>query len=462
MNTVEKKEQTLKRQMRTTSKILLGFFLAILIGAGLLSLPIATVSGETDFLTALFTATTSVCVTGLVVVPTFSHWTLFGKIVILGLIQLGGLGIVALTSFVMLLMNRKFSLRNRMMIQDAFGLSTMQGMVVFIKRVIKGTIVVEAAGACLYMIAFIPQFGVAHGIWYSVFNAISAFCNAGIDIIGSDSLMTYAGSPLVLLTSAFLIIFGGLGFVVWWDIVDVLGRVHRREITRRDIWRRLKTHTKIILVMTGSLIVLGMVLTLLFEYNNPLTIGGMSIGDKVLNAFFQSVTLRTAGFTSFSQKGLTESSVLVSCLIMLIGGSPVGTAGGIKTMTAAVLVFAVLSVVQGRNETVAFKKTISASLVRRAMAVTVISVGMLLICTVLLLVTNHLSLSDGLYEVTSAIATVGLSRDVTPTLNVCGKLLIILCMYLGRVGPITMFMFFGQRAANRNNVKYADAEIIVG
>lgn len=349
-----------------------------------------------------------------------------------------------------------------MMIQDAFGLSTMQGMVVFIKRVMKGTLVVESAGACLYMIAFIPQFGVAHGIWYSVFNAISAFCNAGIDIIGPDSLMTYSGSPLVLLTSSFLIIFGGLGFVVWWDIVDVLGRVHRREITRRDIWRRLKTHTKIILVMTGSLIVLGMVLTLLFEYNNPLTIGGMSTGDKVLNAFFQSVTLRTAGFTSFSQKGLTESSVLVSCLIMLIGGSPVGTAGGIKTMTVAVLVFAVLSVIQGRNETVAFRKTISASLVRRAMAVTVIGVGMLLFCTVLLLVTNHLSLSDGLYEVTSAIATVGLSRDVTPVLNVFGKILIILCMYLGRVGPITMFMFFGQRAANRNNVKYADAEIIVG
>ena len=462
MDVAEKNEKKIKRQIRTTSKILLGFLLAILTGAVLLTLPVATVSGESDFLTALFTATTSVCVTGLVVVPTFSYWTLFGKIVILGLIQLGGLGIVALTSFVMLLMNRKFSLRNRMMIQDAFGLSTMQGMVVFIKRVIKGTLVVEAAGACLYMIAFIPQFGVARGIWYSVFNAISAFCNAGIDIIGPDSLMTYAGSPLVLLTSAFLIIFGGLGFVVWWDIVDVLGRVHRREITRRDIWRRLKTHTKIILVMTGSLIVLGMALTLLFEYNNPLTIGGMSTGDKVLNAFFQSVTLRTAGFTSFSQKGLTESSVLVSCLIMLIGGSPVGTAGGIKTMTAAVLVFAVLSVIRGRNETVAFKKTISASLVRRAMAVTMISAGMLLICTVLLLVTNHLSLSDGLYEVTSAIATVGLSRDVTPTLNICGKLLIILCMYLGRVGPITMFMFFGQRAANRNNVRYADAEIIVG
>lgn len=462
MNTVEKKEQTLKRQMRTTSKILLGFLLAIFVGAGLLSLPIATVSGETDFLTALFTATTSVCVTGLVVVPTFSHWTLFGKIVILGLIQLGGLGIVALTSFVLLLMNRKFSLRNRMMIQDAFGLSTMQGMVVFIKRVMKGTLVVEAVGACLYMLAFIPQFGVAHGIWYSVFHAVSAFCNAGIDIIGPDSLMMYSSSPLVLLTSSFLIIFGGLGFVVWWDVVDVLGKVRRREIAKRDIWRRLNTHTKIILVMTGSLLLFGMVITLLFEYNNPLTLGTMTTGDKFLNAFFQSATLRTAGFVSFSQKGLTDSSVLVSCLIMLIGGSPVGTAGGIKTMTVAVLVFAVLSVIQGRKETVAFKKTISSSLVRRALAVTMISLGMLLLCTVLLLATNQVSLSDGLYEVTSAIATVGLSRDLTPTLNGFGKILIILCMYLGRVGPITMFMFFGQRAANRNTVKYADAEIIVG
>nr|MBP7192378.1 potassium transporter KtrB [Lachnospiraceae bacterium] len=361
MDVAEKNEKKLRRQMRTTSKILLGFLLAILTGAVLLTLPVATVSGKSDFLTALFTATTSVCVTGLVVVPTFSYWTLFGKIVILALIQLGGLGIVALTSFVMLLMNRKFSLRNRMMIQDAFGLSTMQGMVVFIKRVIKGTVIVEMLGAVLYMFAFIPQFGVAHGIWYSVFNAISAFCNAGIDIIGPDSLMTYADSPLVLLTSSFLIICGGLGFVVWWDVVDVLSNVRAKKIPARDIWRRFNTHTKIILMMTFALILSGMVVTFLFECNNPLTLGNMSLGKKMLNAFFQSVTLRTAGFASISQKGLTEPTVLVSCVIMFIGGSPVGTAGGIKTMTAATLVFAVLAVVQGRKETVAFKKTIPTS-----------------------------------------------------------------------------------------------------
>ena len=306
MDVAEKNEKKLRRQMRTTSKILLGFLLAILTGAVLLTLPVATVSGKSDFLTALFTATTSVCVTGLVVVPTFSYWTLFGKIVILALIQLGGLGIVALTSFVMLLMNRKFSLRNRMMIQDAFGLSTMQGMVVFIKRVIKGTVIVEMLGAVLYMFAFIPQFGVAHGIWYSVFNAISAFCNAGIDIIGPDSLMTYADSPLVLLTSSFLIICGGLGFVVWWDVVDVLSNVRAKKIPVRDIWRRFNTHTKIILMMTFALILSGMVVTFLFECNNPLTLGNMSLGKKMLNAFFQSVTLRTAGFASISQKGTCE------------------------------------------------------------------------------------------------------------------------------------------------------------
>ena len=452
MDVAEKNEKKLRRQMRTTSKILLGFLLAILTGAVLLTLPVATVSGKSDFLTALFTATTSVCVTGLVVVPTFSYWTLFGKIVILALIQLGGLGIVALTSFVMLLMNRKFSLRNRMMIQDAFGLSTMQGMVVFIKRVIKGTVIVEMLGAVLYMFAFIPQFGVAHGIWYSVFNAISAFCNAGID----------ADSPLVLLTSSFLIICGGLGFVVWWDVVDVLSNVRAKKIPVRDIWRRFNTHTKIILMMTFALILSGMVVTFLFECNNPLTLGNMSLGKKMLNAFFQSVTLRTAGFASISQKGLTEPTVLVSCVIMFIGGSPVGTAGGIKTMTAATLVFAVLAVVQGRKETVAFKKTIPTSIVRRSLAVTVIGFGTLILFSVLLLATNPLSLSDGVFEVTSAIATVGLSRDVTPGLNVIGKLIIILCMYLGRVGPITMFMFFGQRATNHNSVKYADAEIIVG
>lgn len=454
-------EQIEKRQMRTTTKILLGFLITILIGAALLSLPIATVSGESHYLTALFTATTSVCVTGLVVVPTFSYWSLFGKIVILILIQLGGLGIVALTSLVMLVMNRKFSLRNRMMIQDSFGLSSMRGMVVFVKKVIIGTIVIETIGALLYMIAFIPKYGVPRGIWYSVFNSISAFCNAGIDILGADSLMSFATSPLILLTSAFLIISGGIGFVVWWDFVDVTKKVIRKEIRFRNFFKNLKIHTKIVIVMTVSLIVSGMIFTLLFEYNNPETLGQFSFGNKLLNAFFQSVTLRTAGFCAISQSALTDSSVLMSLVYMIIGGSPVGTAGGIKTVTVAVLILAVGSVIQGRNETVVDKKTVNPFLIRRSLAVVMISGLVFFIFTVMLLVSNQLSLADGAFEVASAIATVGLSRDITATLNTFGRILIIICMYLGRVGPITMFIFFGQRAGNKNSVHYADAEIIV-
>lgn len=456
-----KKTRTEKRQMRTTSKILLGFLAAILIGAVLLSLPAATVSGTPDFLTALFTATTSVCVTGLVVVPTFSYWTMFGKVVILILIQLGGLGIVVLTSVVMLALNRKFSLRDRMMIQDSFGLNSMRGMVVFVKKVIKGTLLIETIGACLYMIAFIPRYGVARGIWFSVFHAVSAFCNAGIDILGTDSLMSFSGSPLVLLTSAFLIVSGGIGFVVWWDFADVFRKVKNGELKWRQIGKNLKTHTKLVLIMTLSLLVSGMIFTLLFEYQNPQTLGSLSFGEKLLNAFFQSVTLRTAGFASVSQSGLTDSSVLVSLIYMIIGGSPVGTAGGIKTVTAAVLLLTVKSVVQGRNETVVFKKTVNPFLIRRSLAVVVISGLVFLLCTVLLIVSNRLSLADGSFEVASAIATVGLSRDVTPSLNTFGRILIMLCMYLGRVGPITMFIFFGQRAGSKKSVHYSEAELIV-
>lgn len=450
-----------KRNMQITTKILIGFLIAILVGSALLSLPIAVVSGTPDYMTALFTSTSAVCVTGLSVVPAFSHWTLFGKIVILMLIQLGGLGIVVLTSFVMLILNKKFSLRDRMLIQGAFGLSSMQDMVIFVKRVIKGTIVVEAIGMFVYMIVFVPRYGIARGIWYSCFHAISAFCNAGIDIMGPNSLMGYSSSALMLFNTAILIILGGIGFVVWWDFVDLWKRVRNKELAPRYFFRNLRTHTKIVLIVNGVLIAAGMLLTFLFEYKNPATIGNMTLPDKLLNSFFQSVTLRTAGFVSFSQTDLTEASVLTGCIFMLIGGSPVGTAGGIKTITVAVLFFSVLSITQGKKETVAFHKTINAGMVRRAMAVTAISISVLLGFTVILLATNEVSLSDGMYEVTNAIATVGLSRNVTPTLNEIGKIVIMICMYLGRVGPLTMFMSFGQRAGKKHKIHYAEANIIV-
>lgn len=450
-----------KGQMSTTTKIILGFLLAIILGSLLLMLPIASVDGNCDFLTALFTTTTSVCVTGLVVVPTYSYWTLFGKIVILVLIQLGGLGVVALTTAVLLIVNKRISLKENLTIQDAFGLDTLRNLSDFVKHVIMGTVLIEFIGGCLYMIEFVPKYGPI-GIWYSFFNSVSAFCNAGIDILGPDSLMQYQSSPLVIFTSILMIVSGGLGFVVWRDFIHVGKLAYYKKIRKRDYLRNLKTHTKIVLVTTVFLIFFGFITILLFEYQNPGTLGSMGFGDKLLNALFQSVTFRTAGFATISQADLSEPSVLIGNIIMLIGGSPVGTAGGIKTVTAAVIVYTVIAVIKGQHETLVFRKSVHPDFIRRSVSVTTISISVIVIFSVLLMISNDLSITDSTFEVVSAIATVGLSRNITPTLNTFGKICIIICMYLGRIGPITMFIFFGQKSSKKNAVHHAQAKIMVG
>lgn len=448
--------------LSTTQQILFGFILAIIAGTILLSLPIATFNHETNILTSLFTATTSVCVTGLVVVDTYAHWTLFGKLVILCLIQLGGLGIVAFTSLIMVILHKKVTLKGRMVIQDAFGLNSLQGMVKFVKKAILGSLCVEATGALLYSFKFVPMFGFIKGLWYSVFTAISAFCNAGIDIIGPDSLISFNNSPLVLFTSSFLIISGGIGFVVWWDIVSIIKKIICGRIKFTQFFKKTSVHSKIVLSTTFALIILGFILTFAFEYNNPDTIGNMSFGDKLLNSFFQSVTLRTAGFAAIDQGALSSSSVIVSILLMLIGGSPVGTAGGIKTVSIAVLFFTVVSVVKGRKQTVAFKRSINDAVVKRALAVTTISICVFFMFSILLIITNGLGLSDATFEMASAVATVGLTRGITSSLNVAGKIIVICAMYLGRIGPISMFLAFNNRYVNSNNVSYAEGNIIAG
>lgn len=451
-----------KRRLSTTQNIMLGFLVAILGGTVLLTLPVSVAEGNPDWLTSLFTATTSVCVTGLVVVDTFSHWTLFGKIVILILIQLGGLGIVAFTSTLMLITRKKVGLQNRMLIQDAYGLNNLQGLVRFVRKVVIGTLCVELFGMLCYLPAFISRFGAAHGIWYALFNSVSAFCNAGIDIMGPDSLASFSGSPSVLITTMFLIVMGGIGFVVWWDVLEVLRNIVKRKIRGRDFWRKLTLHSRLVIMVTAILIISGWMILFLLEYNNSETVGNMSFGDKLLNCAFQSVTLRTAGFASINQAGLTDSSTLLCLIWMLIGGSPVGTAGGIKTVTTAVLVCTVISVIKGRNEAVVFHKSISENLIKRSLAVTLISLGVLCVLNVLLMVTNGLSLTDSVFEVCSAIATVGLTRGVTGGLNMVGKLIIILAMYLGRIGPISMFVAFSNKYSIQNSIHYAEADIIVG
>lgn len=458
-DTVNKKEN---KKLSTTKIILLGFLCAIIIGTILLSLPCATVSGESNVLTALFTATTSICVTGLVVVDTFSYWTLFGKIVILILIQLGGLGIVGFTSAIMLVLNKKVSLKDRMIIQDAYNLSTLQGVVRFIKKVIIGTFVVEFIGMLCYLIEFIPRFGIKKGIWYAFFNAISAFCNAGIDIIGNDSLMSFNSSPVVLITTMMLIFNGGIGFVVWWDFLDIVRKIIKKEIQLKDFFKKLTIHSRIVLSVTFSLIFAGAFLIFLFEYNNKATIGDMTLGDKILNSIFQSVTLRTAGFAAIDQGGLHETSVLVSIVLMIIGGSPVGTAGGIKTVTFVVLLFSVISVVKGRKEAIIYNRSINDELIRKSLAVTFISVFVFFVFSILLIATNGVTLTDGTFEMASAVATVGLTRGITSSLNSIGQIIVIIAMYLGRIGPISMFVAFSNKYTIKNSLHYAEADIIVG
>ena len=448
-----------KITLSTTQIILLSFLVPILLGSILLALPISSASGEAvPYLDALFTATTSTCVTGLVTLPTVSTWSLFGQIVILILIQIGGLGIVTVVSGLMLLLNRKMGIGDRLLIQDAFNLNTMEGLAKFVKNVLFGTLIIEGIGAVLYMPVFVPEFG-ARGIWISVFNAISAFCNAGIDIIGENSLCNYATHPLVNAVTSGLIILGGLGYIVWWDVLRV---VKSRTVKNRRVFRHLTLHSKIAITATAGLILVGAILIFAFEYANPLTIGELSLFDKIQVSFFQSVTTRTAGFASVPQENLTNASSAVSLILMLVGGSPVGTAGGMKTVTIAVLVCSALATIRNKSSATLFGRCISESSVRKAVAVAVTFLGICATSTLLLMATNPASALDAVYETVSATATVGLSRNLTASLNTFGKLVIIITMYLGRVGPISLAVALGSKNESQNVVAEPTEEISIG
>lgn len=454
-----------KRELTTTRIIALGFFIAIFLGTLLLMLPFATASGEhTGILDALFTATTSVCVTGLVVVDTFSHWSIFGKLIILMLIQIGGLGIISITTLIMHLFRRKFTIRSSMLIQDSYNLNTKQDLKRFTLKVFKGTICIEFLGAVLYSITFCQKYGLLRGIWYSVFNSVSAFCNAGIDLLGNDSLVGYADNPFVLFTTSFLIITGGLGFVVWWDIIDVLAQIKLKKNGLTNAIRGFNLHSKLVILMTISLLVVGTLFIYFMEHENPLTIGGFSEGEKWTNSFFQAVTLRTAGFYSFSQKGMYEATALFSMALMLIGGSPVGTAGGVKTITLAIVFLNFLSMIRDRDEIVVFKRKIPNVAIKKAVAILFLGMSLVVIMTILLVITGNKDgiLVDCLFEVVSAIGTVGLSRDYTGSLNIAGRIIIIICMYLGRIGPISMTVAFSSQNVKKNLVHYPEENVIVG
>ena len=426
-------------------------------------LPAATAPGaETDFLTALFTATTSVCVTGLVVVDTYAHWTVFGQFIILLLIQIGGLGVVSVVSMLFLISRKKFALGDRMLLGDSLNIDKKKGLLSFLLRMFRLVFVVEAAGAVLCAIRFVPDMGFSKGLWASLFQAVSAFCNAGMDVLGPDSLIRYNDQPLILLVTMFLIVTGGLGFVVLLDLIDGCKESVKRRFPPSVFFRHLPEHSKIVLLMSAVLILFGAACFMAAEYRNPGTMGGMNFGQKVLNSFFQSVTLRTAGFATIPQENLTELSCMAGYVLMFIGGSPVGTAGGIKTVTVFLIFMNALSYIRGKKETVVFHKRVSGELMRKASAIFLISLMTVSIMTFLLMTRGGLKHTDALYEVISALGTVGVSRAITPTLDSAGRIMIIISMFLGRVGPISMAIFFTKRTGSPDTVRHAEGTFFVG
>lgn len=438
---------------------MLFFLFAVLVGSVLLSLPISHAKGvSVSYIDALFTATTAVCVTGLVTLPTYSTWSVFGQIVLLILIQIGGLGIVTVMSGFMIGFHKRIGIGGRMLIQDAFNLNTLSGIIGFTKKVLIGTFIVEGVGALMYMTVFIPQFGLK-GIWISIFNSISAFCNAGIDIISDNSLCDYVLNPMINLTSSLLIILSGIGYIVWWDFIGVIKEFPTKKF---KCFRDLTFHSKIAITVSLILIFAGGFLFFIFEFNNPDTIGNYNVFEKMMVAIFQSITTRTAGFASVPQENLTNASSFVSLILMFIGGSPTGTAGGIKTVTAAVLVASAIATIKNKDETSMFHRSIPKASVNKSVAVIAVSFAIMSISTILLCFITNADIMDILYETVSATATVGLTRNFTSTLNIWGKLVIIFTMYLGRVGPISLFIALNSQKHAPNAVKNPTEQISVG
>lgn len=443
-------------KINQTQAIVIGFAAIILIGSLLLNLPVSSRDGRSiGFIDALFTATSAVCVTGLVVVDTYTHWTTFGQIVIIFLIQIGGLGFMTLAVLFSLALRRKISFKERLLIAESLNQNSPQGMVKLIKEILAGTLVFESIGAVILSIRFSGQFGVKDGIYKGIFHSVSAFCNAGFDLMGDkgrfSSLTSYVEDPVINITIISLIIIGGLGFAVWEDVY------------RTRNFSGLRLHTKLVLVMTIILLISGFLFFLALEYSNAKTLQPLSLKGKILAAMFQSVTPRTAGFNTLSLPDLTNASKLVTVLFMFIGGSPGSTAGGIKTTTAGVLLFTVISVLRGHKDVNIFRKRLEIEAILKSLAIFVLSLIVIIGTTVILSIFENATVLEYLFESTSAFGTVGLSLGITPTLGSVSKAALIITMFMGRVGVLTMGMAITMRMQRSEvNLKYPEAKVMVG
>lgn len=443
------------KPLSATKIIAVGFVIVIAVGTLLLCLPAASRNGEScGILAALFTATSATCVTGLSLFDSYSQWSGFGQGVILSLIEIGGLGFMSAATLVVFLMKRKVGLKHRMMIAQAFSVSDMDGVVRLQKTVLVGSLGIETIGAAILTLRFWPEYGFGKALKWGVFHSVSAFCNAGFDIFGElepgSSLMLFQSDAIVLVTLAALIVVGGLGFVVWEELAG-----HKKN-------HPFTVYTRLVLFATWTLILFGWVVLCALEWNNPGTFGSLSIKDKLLGGLFQSVTLRTAGFSAIDQGAMTESGKVVSMILMLIGGSSGSTAGGLKTVTFLVLVLFIRSRARGVNSVCVYQRTIPDSQVLDAVTIAIIMIVLAVFGGMVICSSSGVSFTDALFESVSALATVGLTTGVTGALTTVGKFLIIIYMYFGRVGVLTISLGFlmGSRAQER--FRYAETSLLIG
>ncbi len=425
------------KRMSATRLIALSFLIVILSGSLLLCLPCSSRTGEwTGFPDALFTATSATCVTGLVVFDTFSHWSLFGQFIILLMIQIGGIGLMTIIIMLFIFLKRKISLHERLLLMQSAGTVRISGMVKLVKRIVKGTLICEGIGALFLAVRFIPQMGLLTGSYYAVFHSVSAFCNAGFDLMGRfeqfSSLTAYEQDPVVNITIMLLIIVGGIGFLVWDEIVRYGIRFGKYSL-----------HAKIVLSTTAFLILMGTAGFFIFEYHGNLE--GLSLPQKLLSSAFMSVTTRTAGFNSMDTASLSESGSLLSMILMFIGGSPGSTAGGIKTSTLAVVFFAMVSMSRGHSQITLFKRSLNANLVKHAAVIIIIYLSGILLATIIICHVEPYSITDILFETISAAATVGLSRGLTPSLSLLSHMILAFLMFAGRIGGLSMMLVFGEQ-----------------
>ena len=426
----------MKLRLSPVRLIALGFLAVIVVGALLLMLPFASKGESASFLEAMFTSTSATCVTGLVVRDTFTSWTGFGQAVILCLIQIGGLGLMTVITLFSFALGKRLGLYNRVVLMQSAGNMTLSGVASLIRRIIPFAFVIEALGALCLAFRFVPEFGWAQGLWASVFHAVSAFCNAGFDLMGGkmpfSSMTDYVSDPLVTLTLSFLIVVGSLGFLVWRDI----GRCGFH-------FSKYQLHTKLVLVMNFALLLGGWVLFLIFEWNASMQ--ALSVPEKILASFFQAVTPRTAGFNTVDLAALSESGNLLTNVLMLIGGSPGSTAGGIKTTTIAVLLISTWTSARGRRRDNVFRYTLDRDMLRQAASIVMIYLSLAISAILFLCAVDPVSIKAAMFEVNSAIATVGLTLGLTPSLSAAAKWMLILLMYIGRLGGLSFTLIFARR-----------------